>query len=894
MSFLSRWRARTRTWLRRDVVERDLSRELADWVDELAARYEADGCAPDEARRRALVETGGVEQVKDQVRDARERWMLDRAIERLRFDALTACRSLAATPALTAAVVMTIASAAAINLAMVSLIDRALLSPPPHVVDADRVFTVAMHAPGDTGGLRTTMSYPSFAIVRDQVPAVSAAAYLRDTMSLVIDGDQRRVNAMAVSATYFSLLGARPAIGPGLIAKNDDAAEPAVVLSHALWQSAFGGDPKVVGRRVSIRGVDCEVAGVMPDGFSGHSAVGVDLWLPFAVAFHGNPGWDRDPYRNLLSTVVRLAPGQTLEAAETQATRALGSPTTFDSIVGANVGATERQVAWWLGAVALLIFAIGLANAATLLVVRAARRQEDIVIRTALGASRGRLLAQAIVEAMLVAAAATALALAFAIWLDEPIRRVLFPDVVGRSDLARTTLEAAGISGALAFAICALTAVWQIRGSLPATALSGAARRSGRTRALTALLLLQTALSTVLLSGAGMFGQSLRKLAAQDLGMRMDGVFIVSFEQGPGDVPGRNEILAAALEKVRALPGVELASPIDSLPFTGFNVPPISVPGRAEPPRIGEQLPYLIASTPESLKILGIEIAEGRTFTAADDRGAPVVIVNDTMARVVWPGESAIGKCIRIGFDDDFDPALSVGPPMPSDKVPCRQIVGVAHDVRQRSIVPVDNEAHLMQYFVPFSQVPPPPFPVASWPEIRGLLLRTSTGIETLAPQIRRIVVGRRADLPFVRVAAYTASLDRQLRPWRLGTTLLGLFSALALAVAAMGLYAAFAHVVAERRREMAIRIAIGARPGGVLRLILRESLSTAAAGVVAGNLAAIMCGRWVQSLLFETAPSDPMVLGFAAAVMLTVALAATLVPARSASHADPNILLRV
>jgi hypothetical protein len=305
-------------------------------------------------------------------------------------------------------------------------------------------------------------------------------------------------------------------------------------------------------------------------------------------------------------------------------------------------------------------------------------------------------------------------------------------------------------------------------------------------------------------------------------------------------------------------------------------------------------LPYLIASTPESLKILGIDVSEGRTFTAADDRGAPVVIVNETMARVVWPGESAIGKCIRIGFDDDFDPAVSSGPPTPSDKVPCRQVIGVAHDVRQRSIVPVDNEAHLMQYFVPFSQVPRPPFPIASWPQIRGLLVRASGGFEKLAPQIRRIVLGRRTDLPFVRVAAYTASLDRQLRPWRLGTTLLGIFSVLALGGAAMGLYAAFAHAVSERRREMAIRIAIGARPAGVLSLILRESLTRAASGVVIGSIAAMVSGHWVQSLLFETAPTDPIVLGFAAVVMLTVALAATLLPARSASKADPNILLRV
>jgi hypothetical protein len=219
--------------------------------------------------------------------------------------------------------------------------------------------------------------------------------------------------------------------------------------------------------------------------------------------------------------------------------------------------------------------------------------------------------------------------------------------------------------------------------------------------------------------------------------------------------------------------------------------------------------------------------------------------------------------------------------------------VGVAKDIRQRSLVPAGNEDHLMQYYVPFSQVPVPPFIPNPDRGAWGLLLRVDTDVAALAPAIRRIIVGGRTDVPFVRVRPYAALLDRQMRPWRLGTALLALFSALALCVGAVGLYAAFSHAVTLRRREMAIRIAIGALPRGVVGMILLEAMRLAGAGILAGWVAAVIGGRWLQSLLFDTSRADPLVLGSAAAIMLAVAMAATLLPARAASRANPASLLR-
>ncbi len=680
-------------------------------------------------------------------------------IERVRFETVTAFRSLAATPVPTLAAVATLAVAAGVNLAMFGLINRALLSPPAHVAGADRVFTVGFQVSDIASeGRMTTTSPVTYAAIRGQVPALSgAAAFQRQPTSAVVEGEQRRVSAMLVSGSYFDVLGARPWLGAGIGRPDDDAgAPPAAVLSHAFWRAAFSGDRDVIGRRLFIRGLDYTVAGVMPEGFSGHSATGVDLWVPFAAAMRNSPGWDRDAYRNILSIVVRLAPGETRESAEAQATGAVNRRVTLAAIVGAEVAATEQRVAWWLGGVSLLVLVIGLANAGTLLVVRAAKLRQHVAIRAALGASRRRLVAQALAEAIALALAATALSLLIAPWLDDVVRRVLFPGVIAETGLRMTTLVAAFAAGGLAAVVAAVCNLWQ----LPTQAMSldlVAAGRTGprRGKAMTGLLLVQTMLSVLLLAGAGMFGTSFHRLASQDFGMRMDGVVLVEFE-GPG-VAGQGRLLEAALDQVRAMPHVQQATVIDAIPFGGFNVPPISVPGRAEPPNVGRQLPHLIAATPELLKILDIEIVEGRPFTASDDGGPLVVIVNRAMARGVWPGESAVGKCIRIGYDPDFDPATASGPPTPSAAVPCREVIGVSRDVRYRSLLPVDNEARLMQYFVPFSQVPSPFFDPSAGLPVRGLLLRTDTTADALAAPIRRLVVGERTDLPFLQRAAVRA-----------------------------------------------------------------------------------------------------------------------------------------
>jgi predicted permease len=612
-----------------------------------------------------------------------------------------------------------------------------------------------------------------------------------------------------------------------------------------------------------------------------------------------SPGWDRRAFMNIASVLVRLVPGQTASAAATQATAATALTASsrrvsLTPIAGAAVAQAESRIAYWLAGVSILVLVIGLANTATLLLARGARRRRDFAIRATLGASRGRLISEVMVESAILSVVAVSVAMVTAYWFDESVRRVLLPSLMESPGLNLRTSGAAALAGLLALVVGATVGVTQLPSQLRAEDLAGTARGKSRRKTYAALLLVQTTLSVVLLAGAGLFGRSLYNLLAQDLGMQMDDVVLVEFERGPGAGANTSELLASAIDPIRSLPGVELVSPIQSLPFAGFHVPPMRVPGMEKPPSANGQLPFLIAATPELLEILRLEFVEGRRFTPADETGPPVLIVNQALAQAIAPGQSAIGKCFRIGYDPSFDPEFSPGPPTPPLSLPCREIVGVVRNVRQRSLVPTGAEDRLMQYFVPYSQVPPPPgFTGASEREVWGLLVRASAGAESLASPIRRLVVGGRTDVGFLTVRPYTQLLDRQIRPWRLGSILLALFGALALGIAAIGLYAAFAHSVGQRRREMAIRIAIGARPARVLAMILRESATLAVGGVLCGVATAFIVSRWVQSMLFGIVPTDPAVLTAAALVMVMVAAVATYLPARTAARTDPNSLLR-
>ena len=816
-------------------------------------------------------------------------------MERLRSDLRAAIRDLKTGSLSVMAAVMTLAIAIGMNVAMFSLIDRALVSPPKHVANPDRLFALSFRAPGEPAGQAgmTTASYVTYRQLTDGVAAFSAvAAWRSGPANVVVNHEQIRADTLLVSGNYFDVLGAAPRVGRAMSAADEANGIASAVISDGFWHAAFRSDPDIVGRRIVADGVEYDVAAVMPRGFSGHSAASVDVWLPISVAMRSDPGWSENPFRNVVSVFARLTDSSTVPVASEQAAAVLNRDVLLRSVSGSTVGSTERKIAIWLSAVSLLVLAIGLANAATLLLVRSTKRRRESAIKSALGASRGRLLGQVAIQALVIAIAGTAAALLLGQWLDEALRRVLLPSLTETTGVDARTMTAAVAAGVAGAVVAFAAGAWALPSSARSADLQLTDQR-GRARVQNFLLCVQTTVCVLLLAGTGMFARSLYRLMQQDFGMHMDHVLIVEFERdGVGPDVGGDTIFSEALSRVRALPGVQAATTFQTLPFEAHHVPPISVPGMTDSPNVGGQRPYLIAATPEFFDLLGIQMVEGRNFTAADDRGELVVIVNQTMARGVWPNESAIGKCIRIGFDPSFDPLNASGPPTPS-AVPCRRVVGVARDVRQRSVVPIDNEAALMQYYVPPSQTPGPPAGMGFVPHANGLLVRTATDPARLVDPIRRLVVNGRGTLPYLQVRPYLQSLERQVRPWRTGLTLLGMFSVLAIGVAAIGLYAAFAHAMTQRSREMAIRIAIGASPAAVFAMILREAFRLALVGIGAGLAGAILGGRTLQAVLYGFVPADPVVLASAAVAMSVVIVAATSTPAVRASRVDPNLILR-
>ena len=808
-------------------------------------------------------------------------------IDRIRTDLRSAWRAFRAAPATIIAAAATIAVAVGVNLAIWGLVDRALVSPAAGVTDPQHLFTVTF-APNDAPAQEMAVtSFAQFKAVRDAGANAQAAAFQRVNATVSTDDDTREVRAVLMSPTYFEVVGVRPVVG--VVGLSEEATAPVAWLSDSYWHTAFRASREVLHRHLRISGQDYIVGGVLPPGFAGHTSEDVDVFLPIAVAMQSRPGWDTSPYMRSVSVIVRTEHDASTAAAFSEAAT---MHVALHPVAGADVGATERRVAWWLAGVSVLVLVIGMANAATLLLLAGVRRQRDRRIQLALGATAGRLVSQVIAEALLMACVAALLAVPLASVFDDVIRRQLFATVIAHVPTVSGTVRAALAAGLVAAVIAAATGALFVLGDLrrrhASASIAATASHTRQPRALTALLFAQTAMSVLLVAGAGFFGRSLQALTSQDFGMQMDGVIVADFPPEEGD---HGAWFREAVDRVRALPGVEQASLFDNLPLKGFNVPPIAVPGRPMP-EVDGQLPYLEATTPAMLQMLGVRLIDGRLLTAADASGPMVVLVNESMARGVWPGQRAVGQCIRIGFDPDFDPMTAVGPPTPSEKVPCREVVGVVHDVRQRSVIPTGNEARLMQYFVPMSQTPRPPF-APDDSHVGGILLRARVSATTLAPEIRRLVGSGRPDMPFLRVAPYASVLDRPLHPWTLGVTLMSLFGGLASLVASVGLYAAFAHAVARRRKEIAIRMAIGAAPAMVRALVLRDAFVLTGAGCVAGIIGAVAAARTMTSLLFGTTPLDPVVLAGACGLMLLIAAGATFVPARAAARTDPHRLLR-
>ncbi len=801
------------------------------------------------------------------------------ALQDLRY----ALRGLARSPAFTAAAVLILALGIGANTAIFSVVDAVVLHPLPGVARPARLVDV-------TG---ETVSYPWYRSVREQTGGTFSglAAWRQRPLHLSSGGAPARIDAEVVSANYFDVLGARPALGRFFVAADEASGEAIAVLGSRLWKTRFGGDPSVVGRTVVLNGAPFTVVGVAGEGFRG-TAFGLapDAWVPIGA-------WPRlatGAFRNLdlngrswswLSVVGRLAPGismpQAQAALDVAAHReaaafpdhAPGRPFALRPTIrtAAGFGQSGDPVAFLatLAAAVAAALVIACANLANLLLARGAARQKEMAVRLALGATRSRLVRQLLTESVTLAVLGGAAGIAVASWSLALLVGMPMP---GNGSLA--PFEPSLDARALAFSTLLAVATGLFFGVLPAIQTSRrppspALKSSGassRSFLRSALVAAQVALSLALLVGAGLLARSLQRALATDFGFQPRGVVLADVDLGlQGYDAGRADVFTNTLaERMRSAPGIEAVAWTALVPLSGGEWSDgFQIVGR--PPDRSQEAGTNAVSA-DFFRTLRIPIAAGREFDDRLDgpRSPAPVIVNESMARRYWPGTSPIGARIQIHGAE-------------------RTVIGVARDFRMTSL----RDAPGPQAY----------FAIRSG-EGAGLM-RLTLLVRARDPRADpgRVVLAEigRLDksLPVSTPRSYASELGEQLVPQRLGAALLGAFGLLSLALAAVGIYSVISYSVARRTREIGVRMALGARPADVRALFVAQTARPVIAGLVAGLALVAAAGTVLRGFLYETSPSDPAAIAGAAALLLAGAIAAAWLPARRAARIDPIDALR-
>src|SRR5438552_17070450 len=782
-------------------------------------------------------------------------------MDALLADLRYALRSFARSPALVAAAVVCLALGIGANATIFGVVDTLLFRPPPHVLDPERVVRLYFRRRLPPFGTTTSSitGYPLYTLIRESARSFDAlAAYTYSQKASLGRGvDARRVRVVLASASYFPLLGVRPALGRFYLADEDRPDGPAVVvLGYGFWRAAFHGDSGILGRQLQLGRSSYTVVGVAPERFTGVNLENVDAWVPLTAStpeLMGPGSLNRGSY--FLQIIGRLGPGGR-EAAEREATLAFRAEDVYsggDSNAVALLGPVQHargpelsqnaRGSMWLTAVSVIVLLVACANVANLLLARALQRQREIAVRLALGAARLRLARQLVTESVLLALAGGVAALLVTLWVGPVIRAFLLPDIPALASAVdgRVLLFTGGVALLTGFLAGLVPALQVGRADLtPALRAAAGEGRYRRSRLRSALLVGQVALTVTLIVGAGLFARSLRNVAGQDFGFDPAHTLLATMDlRAAGYRPAQiNQLNLQMLARLEGLPGVDAAAATIGH-FGWATASSVSVPGRDSIPQLKAGGPYYQRVTAGYFAAMGTPV-HGRAFTPAD-RGSPVAIVNETMARLLWPGEAAIGKCF-------------VG----SDKR-CAEIVGVVPDARRFNAV----EEASMHFYVPFTP--------DSSEFITALVVRARGGPHDLVAPVRAAMQQTAANLPYAAVTPLADLVAPSIRPWRLGTTMFGLFAGLALVLAAVGLYSVLSYTVGQRSHEIGIRMAMGARRGNVLGLMVGQGVKIAALGAGIGAVAALAGGRVRSWLLFGVSPGVPVVLLVAAALPVVV-----------------------
>jgi putative ABC transport system permease protein len=798
-------------------------------------------------------------------------------------DVRHALRVLSKSPGVAAVAVVSLALGIGANTAIFSVVHGMILKPLPFPHPEAIVSLEEKNRDGSPSGQTGWATYADWRARSRSLSEVAVASYWDPKLSSV-GTPAEKLEGLRVSDGFFRVLGIRPALGRDFLPAEDRQGAPRVaILSHGLWTRRFGADPSLVGRTVSISDTPFTVVGVLPASFesifSPLNYAPAEIWSPLRYDASSKSACRTCRH---LRAFARVRDGVPIEKARAELDGIsttlwkeypadYGAPGIVMTPLAKHVTGTLRPVLWaLLGAVAFVLL-IACANVASLLLSQAASRRREIAIRTALGAGRGRIVQMFLTEALLLAVIGGALGVAVSAWsLDALVG--LAPGHLPR--LSAIRLEPA----VLLFSLAISVATGALFGLAPALAMAGkdpqAALRdgggSGRQRSLRSTGLLvsfDTALAFLLLFGAGLLVRSTARLLNVDPGFAAQRVLKLEVDLSGKRYQEDAPVVAyfdRVLERTRAIPGVLAAGVVSELPlggnWDGFG---IRVEGHepANPTEKPDALRY--GATPGYLDAMGIPVRRGRGFTDADREGAlRVALVNEAMARALWPGKDPIGR--RVGLGDH----------------PWATIVGIVGDVRHRGL----DEEPGNQVYVPLAQ----------WADSSGILVVRSAGDPgPLASAVVSAVRGIDPEQPVSHVATLASVVADSAGTRRFAMDLLAGFGVLATLLAAVGIYGVVSGYVARRKREIGVRMALGADRFSILRLIGGKALRLTAIGLVAGSLGAWALGRVLRTLLFEVGPTDALALATGAVVVLAVSFGASLLPTRRATRIDPLVCLR-
>ena len=791
-----------------------------------------------------------------------------------------AVRQLAKNPGFTAVAVLTLALGIGANTAIFSIVNAVLLRPFPYQAP-ERLVIINERVLAGNG---IPPSYPNFVDWRAQNTAFASIAAVRgnESFNLMGAGEPERLQGRLVSAEFFSTLGIKPLHGRDFLSEEDTPdASPAVVLSYGFWQRRFGGDPNVLGKQLTLNNQSFTVVGVTPPNFQ--FGMEADVTVPIGLQAKRFANRGSDPGTGV---VARLKPGVSQQQAETdlnlvaarleqqypktnKGRRVLLTPLHEDI-----VASVRQPLLILLGAVGLVLL-IACANVANLLLVRSSVRQKEMAVRVALGASRSTLVRQLLTESVLLAALGTALGILLAFWSMSFIASRL-PDGIPRVQEARVDAPA------LLFTLAVSLLTSLLFGLAPALQASrpilteglkeGDRGSSGpRQRLRSVLVVGEVALTLTLLVGAGLLIQSFRRVLEVDPGFKAKNLLTMQVSVNNPDGQQVANFFEELQQNVRSLPGVKSVAVSNGIPFGSTNFPTFLIEGRPETENKPSGLRYHVS--PAYFQTMGIELIQGRLFTAEDTPATPsVAIIDEVLARRFFPNENPLGHRLKV-----------------STEAPGIEIVGIVRHAEPKSL---DAQGPApAQFYFSFNQIPAERLPGY----VRRINLLTRTDVEplSLASAVRNQVAALNKDQAVFNVRTMEQTLAQSVAARRFSMLLLTVFAVVALALASLGIYGLMSYAVAQRTREIGVRMALGAQVSDVLKLVVGQAMKLAVVGVALGLVASVALTRLMKTLLFGVGANDPLTFAGVSLVLLSVALLASWLPSRRAGKVDPIVALR-